>query len=124
MENIERTDQMKRLINIYDMLSDKNRLRIIKLLQQKPMCVCELTYLLGIRQPSVSRHLKKLKNNGLIDSCQEGLWHEYFLPEKGDKYVQMVLGQIKNLLNDDPVILADREKVTFIDRNIICRLNK
>lgn len=124
MENIERTDQMKRLINIYDMLSDKNRLRIIKLLQQKPMCVCELTYLLGIRQPSVSRHLKKLKNNGLIDSRQEGLWHEYFLPEKGDKYVQMVLGQIKNLLNDDPVILADREKVTFIDRNIICRLNK
>lgn len=115
---------MERLLKIYNMLSDKNRLRILKLLQYKPMCVCELTFLLGIRQPSVSRHLIKLKDSGLIDSRQDKLWHEYFLSEKKDKYVNLILGQIKRLLNDDPVILADREKAKYIDRNIVCKINK
>ena len=53
-------------------VADRNRLRILKLLESKHMCVCELAFVLGIKQPSVSRHLKKLKEAGLIDNEQDG----------------------------------------------------
>jgi ArsR family transcriptional regulator len=46
--------------------ADKNRIRILKLLENKKMCVCELSHVLGIAQPSVSRHLKKLKSANLL----------------------------------------------------------
>ena len=46
--------------------ADSNRLRILKLLEKKKMCVCELAFVLGITQPSVSKHLKKLTSTGLI----------------------------------------------------------
>lgn len=61
---------INRLSQIYSMLSDKNRLRFLPLLDYKTMCVCELPHIFGICQPSVSRHLKKLKEAGQIESRQ------------------------------------------------------
>ena len=112
---------MKRLSQICDMLSDKNRLRILKLLEQKPLCVCELTHVLGIRQPSVSRHLRKLKETGLIDSQQDGLWSEYFINRKGDEYTRMLLGLLSGWINNDPVIMEDSKKVKQACREILCK---
>jgi len=112
---------MERLSQIYNMFSDKNRLRIMKLLEQKPMCVCELTYVLGIRQPSVSRHLRKLKEAGLINSRQDGLWHEYFINRKGDEYSRILLGNLIGWLNDDPVIIQDIKKGSQACRDNLCK---
>jgi ArsR family transcriptional regulator, arsenate/arsenite/antimonite-responsive transcriptional repressor len=111
---------MERLSQIYSMLSDRNRLRILKLLEQKPMCVCELTYVLGIRQPSVSRHLRKLKEVDLIDSRQDRQWHEYFINRKGDEYSRIAIGNLSGWLNNDPVIIEDLKKVTQANRDILC----
>ena len=63
---------MRNLEQILKVLADKNRMRIIKLLEQRKMCVCELTFILGIKQPSVSRHLKKLRESGLIQEEKNG----------------------------------------------------
>ena len=49
---------MKTFVKVMKALSDPNRVKIVKLLQQKVMCVCELQAALGISQPSVSKHLK------------------------------------------------------------------
>lgn len=115
---------MERLSQIYEMLSDKNRLRILKLLEYKPMCVCELTHVLGIRQPSVSRHLKKLKEMSLIDSRQDGLWSEYFINRKGDEYSRVLVSLLSGWINDDPVIAKDFKKATQACREVLCNHQK
>jgi len=115
---------MERLAQIYDMLSDKNRLRILKLLEQKPMCVCELTYVLGIRQPSVSRHLRKLKEADLINSRQDGLWSEYFINRIGDEYSRVMMGILSGWINDDPVIVEDIKKSAQACREVLCNQQK
>jgi ArsR family transcriptional regulator len=51
---------MRELVKVFKALADKNRLRILKMLQYKKMCVCELSAALAITRPSVSRHLSQL----------------------------------------------------------------
>ncbi|MCM8816573.1 MAG: metalloregulator ArsR/SmtB family transcription factor [Candidatus Omnitrophica bacterium] len=47
-------------------ISDEKRIRILKMLERRPMCVCQLTAVLGIKQPTVSKHIGKLKKAGII----------------------------------------------------------
>jgi ArsR family transcriptional regulator len=112
---------MERLSQVYGLLADKNRLRILKLLEYKPMCVCELTYVLGIRQPSVSRHLRKLKESGLIDSRQDGYWTEYFINRRGDEYSRILMGILSGWINEDPVIIEDIQKAEQAHRESLCQ---
>ncbi|MFA5563914.1 MAG: metalloregulator ArsR/SmtB family transcription factor [Candidatus Caldatribacteriota bacterium] len=112
---------MDRLTQIYSMLSDKNRLRILKLLEYKPMCVCELTHIIGIRQPSISRHLRKLKETALIESRQDGQWHEYFINRKGDEYSRILIGNLSGWINEDIVIVEDLKKADQTCRESICK---
>ena len=60
-------------------ISEENRLEIIKLLSDKPMCVCEIESALKISQNLVSHHLLVLKNAGLIDNCRCGKNNYYSL---------------------------------------------
>ena len=73
---------MKSFIKVMKALSDPNRVKIIKLLQQKMMCVCELQGALKIAQPTVSKHLKILEEAGLVDYAKDGLWVNYFLADE------------------------------------------
>jgi len=72
---------MKTFVKVMKALSDPNRVKILKLLQEKVMCVCELQSAIGISQPSVSKHLKILEEAGLVDYRKEGLWVNYFLSD-------------------------------------------
>ena len=49
---------MKEFIKVMKALSDPNRVKLLKLLQKREMCVCEIQAALGIAQPTVSKHLK------------------------------------------------------------------
>lgn len=55
------------LIQVMKALSDETRIRIINLLQQGDLCVCELEVLLDINQSNASRHLNKLTNAQIVD---------------------------------------------------------
>lgn len=57
---------------IFKILSDPIRLKILQLLRRGEMCVCEIVPQLGIAQPLVSRHLKILKNCGLVKDRKDG----------------------------------------------------
>ena len=70
---------MKQLVAILKATADSNRLRILGLLSRKELCVCELAHILGITQPSVSRHLRRLQAAGLIAARQRGYWTNYYL---------------------------------------------
>ena len=111
---------MKQLTKVLKILADKNRLRILKLLEKKKFCVCELAAILGITQPSTSRHLKKLKSAGLIDDEQEGFWTNYFIGSGRDSYGRFMLKHIRGWLNADPLIRNDLEKAGKINRTKLC----
>jgi len=112
---------MKPFIKVMKSLSDPNRIKIVKLLQQKRMCVCELQEALGISQPSVSKHLKILEEAGVVDYLRDGLWINYFLGNvNNNPYVAAMLGNLEHWLDDDPQIAELIERVPFLDRKKLC----
>jgi ArsR family transcriptional regulator len=113
---------MKSFLKVMKALSDANRVKIIKLLQQKMMCVCELQGALKIAQPTVSKHLKILEEAGLVDYVKDGLWVNYFLADgKASPYASSVLGNLKHWLEEDPEIAELVKKVPFLNREELCR---
>ena len=113
---------MKSFVKVMKALSDPNRVRIIKLLQQKYMCVCELQGALKLAQPTVSKHLKILEEAGLVDYKKDGLWVNYFLADgKSSPYAASLLGNLRHWLNEDTEIAELMEKAMFINREDICR---
>jgi ArsR family transcriptional regulator, arsenate/arsenite/antimonite-responsive transcriptional repressor len=66
---------------VFKALGDPHRVRIVNLLAEadEPVCVCDLTPVLGISQPTVSHHLKRLMTAGLVDREQRGTWSYYSL---------------------------------------------
>lgn len=64
-------------VTLYKMLADEKRMHILRYLKEAGLCVCDLEVLLGISQPAVSQHLRKLKQAGLITSHKHDQWHIY-----------------------------------------------
>jgi ArsR family transcriptional regulator len=74
-------DQAKATAGLFKALADPHRVRIVNLLATSPdpVCVCEFTGPLGLSQPTVSHHLKKLVAAGLLHREQRGTWAYYSL---------------------------------------------
>jgi ArsR family transcriptional regulator, arsenate/arsenite/antimonite-responsive transcriptional repressor len=67
------------IISGFHALSDPLRLKVLELLRQQELCVCELCETLGVTQSKLSFHLKTLREAGLLRSRQEGRWIYYSL---------------------------------------------
>jgi ArsR family transcriptional regulator len=67
--------------SLFKALADPHRVRIVNLLANNPdpVCVCDLQAVLGLSQPTVSHHLKKLRGAGLLTRTQRGTWAYYAL---------------------------------------------
>ena len=72
-------DEAEATAALFKALSDPHRVQIINLLANagEPVCVCEITPVLGLSQPTTSFHLKKLVGSGLITREQRGTWAYY-----------------------------------------------
>ena len=113
---------MKTFVRVMKALSDVNRVKIMKMLQQKTMCVCEIRAALKIAQPTASKHLKILEEAGLVGSRKEGLWVNYFVTDgAASPYAAAVLGNLRHWLEQDPEILNLMEELPFIRREEVCR---
>jgi ArsR family transcriptional regulator len=113
---------MKDFVRVTKALSDPNRVKIIKMLQHKTMCVCELKEALQVAQPTVSKHLKVLEDAGLVTSAKDGMWVNYYLTDGGSSpYVATMLGNLKHWLEEDPEISALVEKLPSIRREEVCK---
>jgi len=83
-------------------LSDPNRARTLKLLEERELCVCEIQKLLGLAQSTVSKHMKILEDAGLVERKRQGSWIMYSLPEKAETiYAKAMLGNLHQWLNQD-----------------------
>lgn len=112
---------MKEFIKIMKALSDPNRVKMIKLLQRRVLCVCEIQGALGLAQSTASKHLKILEEAGLIIYFKEGPWVNYRL-EDGAKspYVANLLGNLRHWLEDDADVAALVARLPEINRETIC----
>jgi ArsR family transcriptional regulator len=114
--------QMQDFIRVMKALSDPNRVKIIKMLQHKTMCVCEMQEALQVSQPAVSKHLKLLEEVGLVNSKKEGQWVNYFLTDgRSSPYVASLLGNLRHWLENDSEITDLVERLPAINRKEICK---
>jgi ArsR family transcriptional regulator len=70
---------MKKTAHLFKALSDETRLRILALLAEGELCVCDLMAILELPQSTVSRHLAYLRHAGLADDRRQGVWMYYRL---------------------------------------------
>jgi ArsR family transcriptional regulator, arsenate/arsenite/antimonite-responsive transcriptional repressor len=113
---------MRDFIRVMKALSDPNRVKIVKLLQHKSMCVCEIHTALGLAQPTVSKHLKILEDAGLVTYSKDGLWVNYALADGSNSpYAATLLGSLKHWLQDDPQVGALVRNLSTIRREDICK---
>lgn len=107
---------MKHFITVMKALSEPNRLKILKMLQHRVCCVCEIQETLGIAQPTASKHLKILEAAGLVSARKEGLWVKYSLSDgKSSTYAATLMGNLKHWLNEDSDIKKTVEKISYVD---------
>jgi len=103
-------------------LSDPNRVKILKLLQQRTMCVCEIYFVLAISQPAVSNHLKILGEANLVKSRKEGLWVNYSLSEgEANTYCASMLDNLRSWFDHDPEMEGLLLKAASLNREEVCR---
>jgi ArsR family transcriptional regulator len=89
---------MKDVAHIFKALSDETRLRILALLSDGELCVCDLMATLDLPQSTVSRHLAYLRNAGLVDDERRGVWMFYRLKQAnllGDELLRLLLEKLK-----------------------------
>jgi ArsR family transcriptional regulator len=113
---------MHTFVKVMKALSDPNRVLILKMLQQKMMCVSEIQAALQIAQPTVSKHLKILADAGLVTSQKDGLWMNYRpSSQNSSPYVDSILGSMQYWLEEDPRVATIMRKLPAIRRE---NLNK
>ncbi len=99
---------LKQLERTLKATSDRTRLRILKMLQAGPLCVCEVVAVLGLSQSTVSKHLSILVNAGLIEDDRRGRWTLYALTASCSRgSLGGLLSVINDGLKDDVMIRAD-----------------
>lgn len=112
---------MRDFIKVMKALSDPNRVKMVKLLQRRVLCVCEIQQALGLAQSTASKNLKILEEAGIITYFKEGLWVNYRLSDgTNNPYVANLLGNLRFWLEDDADVAALVAKLPAINRETIC----
>jgi ArsR family transcriptional regulator len=115
---------MKRdYVNVFKALSDPNRIRIVKMLSERELCMCEVREMLNLSSSTVSEHLTILRNANLLLDSKEGKWVNFRLNDKSDqKFIRSVITLIKNSFEDDESIQKDAKKLHRVNRIKICNM--
>jgi ArsR family transcriptional regulator len=93
---------MKNTARSFKALADETRLRILTLLLEGELCVCEVIAALELPQSTVSRHLAYLRNNGWVLDRRQGIWMYYRLNDAEDALVKEMTPILTRHLAKDP----------------------
>ena len=119
---------MDQMVSIAKAMSDPNRMRVLMLLHQGELCVCQIIEILGLAPSTVSKHMAILRQAGLVHSRKEGRWIHFSLTGRGaDKPVREALKWLKSHLATEQTIVADQKKLATIlqiGRESLCRQMK
>lgn len=112
---------MKKFIKAFKALSDPNRLRIVKMLEIRPLCVCEITSVLNLANSTVSKHLSLLHDAGFIENEKRGKWVFYSLNTSAeDLYLNQLLTLLAASMADEEIIKKDFSIVRQINTGAVC----
>ena len=106
--------------SMFRVFADHTRLRILRLLQDGPLCVGDLVDILRAPQPTVSRHLAYLRRSGFVETHQHGLWMFYEMaPARDELHGKLVecLAHCTGLL---PEVKADAARARGVRRSGGC----
>ena len=100
---------MKRIAQRFKALADETRLRILALLANDELCVCDLMAILNLPQSTVSRHLATLRNAGWVEDRRQGVWMYYRLSQDNEPLAEDMRALLRQHLADTHQALSDRE---------------
>ncbi|MCM0755175.1 metalloregulator ArsR/SmtB family transcription factor [Desulfovibrio aminophilus] len=93
---------MRTFLKVMRAMSDPGRVKALKLLEGGELCVCRIQESLGLAQPTVSRHLRRLVEAGLVQNRKKGPWVYYRLAdEPRPPMVATALANLRHWLNED-----------------------
>lgn len=102
---------MKETADIFKLLSDESRMRILMLLVEKELCVCQIMGVLNLSQPLISRNLSLLARAGFLSVRNEGKLTFYRIKSNLAHRPLLALTLLKKLLENDKALRKDRESL-------------
>jgi ArsR family transcriptional regulator len=122
---------MENVLTVFKALSEEIRLRILKLLEQGELCVCDIVAALDMIQPKVSFHLAVLKEAGLIKDRKQGKWVHYKIADSDIFRRFLILSTLERIsgesvikdnkrLEDFLKIKTEKSNVVTLKNRIIC----
>lgn len=107
---------MDQTVQLFKALADETRLRILNLLKEGELCVCDIMAILAVPQSRASRHLAYLRNAGLVSDRREGLWMHYSLVQSNGALHRRVLEMLAESEEEIPNAAADRDALEDLTR--------
>ena len=95
--------------------SDSTRLRILHLLLNGELCVCDIVGVLRVPQPTASRHLAYLRKAGLIVKRKQGLWAYYKLTAAASPFHRSLIKCLRECFRDVPELASDAKRASRQD---------
>lgn len=100
---------LPQLVRIQKALAHPVRLRIVAMLRQGPLCVCQITAVLELAASTVSAHLSELRRVDVVTERKDGKWVEYRLVE--EPRMPGIVSSVLSELEKDPAVVRDRALV-------------
>src|SRR5471030_1576625 len=95
------------LVQIYECLCDRTRLRLLNVLAQGPLCVCHFQAILNEPQVKISKHLAYLRARGLVAVERSGNWMVYELPAKRSRELKANLACLQDCARENALFQRD-----------------
>lgn len=102
------------LLNVFKILSDETRLRIVMLLSCEDFCVCQLSGMLNVSQPNISKHLSKLKDLGFVTDERRDKFVYYKL-SRNNEMIMEIINDVSSAMHRYKALVADREEIASKD---------
>lgn len=97
--------------DLFRAFADPTRLRILNLLIEGEVCVCDLCDVLDEIQPKVSRHLAYLRRAGLVEVRRDGKWMHYRITKHAKGLERTLINCVKSCLREIEVLREDLERL-------------
>jgi ArsR family transcriptional regulator, arsenate/arsenite/antimonite-responsive transcriptional repressor len=112
------------MVEIFKALSEESRLRILSMLLEDEMCVCEIEICLKMTQSNVSRHLTALKKSGILESYKKAQWNYYKINESFIKENEELWTYLEKRLKELPFYDEDYREYKKCKEEGLCANNK
>src|SRR5699024_6036051 len=105
--------EMDKAAEILKLLGNETRLTMLKILDDHVCCVCEFVEIFQASQPSISQHIRKLKDIGLVEEERRGQWIYYSI-NKDSEFYSLILKLLNLLPQQDEKLKELKNKGTRI----------